>query len=75
MARDAIATWSMAQALLGGGSTQEIRERLNEAKAWIDALAPLGEVRAELGRRGGKTELAVDFGLSGEPVSDRISAP
>ena len=75
VARDAIATWSMAQALLGGGSTQEIRERLNEAKAWIDALAPLGEVRAELGRRGGKTELAVDFGLSAGQGQNRMAKP
>ena len=75
VARDAIATWSMAQAILGGGSTQEIRERLNEAKAWIDALAPFGEVRAELGRRAGRTELAVDFGLSAGQEQNRMAKP
>ncbi len=65
VAKDAIATWSMAQMFLNGGNSQAIRGRLNEAKAWIDALAPLGMARAQLGRRGEKTTVSVDLGLSG----------
>ena len=65
VARDAIATWSMAQMFMNSGDSQAIRERLNEAKAWIDAFAPLGTARAELGRRGGTTALSLDLGLSG----------
>ena len=64
VARDAIATWSMAQMFLNGGSSQAARERLNEAKAWIDAFAPLGTARARLGRRNDRTELTLDLGLS-----------
>ena len=64
LARDAIATWSMAQMFLNGGSSQAARERLNEAKAWIDAFAPLGIARARLGRRNDRTELTLDLGLS-----------
>ena len=42
VARDAIATWSMAQMFLNSGNSQAVREQLNEVKAWIDAFAPLG---------------------------------
>lgn len=75
VARDAIATWSMAQMFLNSGNSQAVRERLNEIRVWIDAFIPLGEARAELGRRGGRTALTVDLGLSPEGRSDRISAP
>ena len=40
------------------------RRKMNQAKAWIDAFAPFGAARAGLGRRAGKTVLAVDLGLS-----------
>ena len=70
MARDAIATWSMAQMFSNGSETQAIRERLNETKTWIDAFAPLGTARAELGRRGGTTALSLDLGLSGEAATE-----
>lgn len=75
VARDAIATWSMAQMFLNSGHSQAIREQLNEIKAWIDAFVPLGEARIEIGRREGKTLLNLDLGLSGAADSDRISAP
>jgi hypothetical protein len=65
IARDAIATWSMAQMFMNRGNSQAIREQLNEIKVWIDAFAPFGEARAELGRRQGQTVLDVDLGLSG----------
>ena len=70
VARDAIATWSMAQMFSNGSETQVIRERLNETKTWIDAFAPLGTARAELGRRGGTTALSLDLGLSGEAATE-----
>ena len=70
VARDAIATWSMAQMFSNGSGTQAIRERLNETKTWIDAFAPLGTARAELGRRGGTTSLSLDLGLSGEAATE-----
>lgn len=75
VARDAIATWSMAQVFMNSGNSQVAREQLNEAKAWIDSFAPFGQARAELGRREGKTVLSVDLGLSGTNGSDRIPAP
>ena len=75
VARDAIATWSMAQVFMNSGSSQVAREQLNEAKAWIDSFASFGQARAELGRREGKTVLSVDLGLSGADGSDRIPAP
>jgi hypothetical protein len=75
LARDAIATWSMAQMFMNSGNSQAIREQLNEAKVWIDALAPFGEARGELGRREGQTVLALDLGLSRAGGSDRIPAP
>ena len=56
----------MAQMFMNNGNSQAIREQLNEAKAWIDAFAPLGTARAELGRRSGTTALTVDLGLSAE---------
>jgi hypothetical protein len=65
VARDAIATWSMAQMFLNSRNSKGAREQLNEAKAWIDAFAPLGEARMHLGRREGKTVLSMDLGLSG----------
>ena len=70
VARDAIATWSMAQMFSNGSDSQAIRERLNEAKAWIDAFAPLGTARADLGRRDGTTALSLDLGLSGAAASE-----
>ncbi|HAL92564.1 MAG TPA: hypothetical protein DCM68_06015 [Verrucomicrobia bacterium] len=70
VARDAIATWSMAQMFLNSGNSKEIREQLNEIKAWIDAFAPLGEGRASLGRRNGTTVLSMDLGLSGAGVPE-----
>ena len=70
IARDAIATWSMAQMFMNSSDSQAIRERLNEAKTWIDAFAPLGTARAELGRRGGTTSLSLDLGLSGEAATE-----
>lgn len=75
VARDGIATWSMAQMFLAGGNSRAAREQANEIKTWIDAFAPLGAARAELGRRGGRTTLAVDLGLSALPGSGRIRAP
>jgi hypothetical protein len=65
----------MAQMFLDGGNSQEIRERLNQAKAWIEALAPFGAARASLARQEGKTILRVDLGLSAPSSSDRISTP
>lgn len=70
VARDAIATWSMAQMFSNGSDSQAIRERLNEAKAWIDAFAPLGTARADLGRRDGTTALSLDLGLSGAAATE-----
>jgi hypothetical protein len=75
VARDAIATWSMAQVFMNSGNSQVAREQLNEAKAWIDSFAPFGQARAKLGRREGQTVLSVDLGLSGADGSDRIPAP
>ncbi len=75
VARDAIATWSMAQMFLAGGNSRDARERANEIKTWIDAFAPLGVARAKLGRRDGTTELVLDLGLSGSVPSDRIPSP
>lgn len=70
VARDAIATWSMAQMFLNSGNSKEVREQLNEIKAWIDAFAPLGEGRASLGRRNGTTVLSMDLGLSGAAAAE-----
>ena len=75
LARDAIATWSMAQMFMNSGDSQEIRERLNDIKAWIDALAPLGAARAELSRREGRTALSLDLGLSASGGLDRMNTP
>lgn len=75
VARDAIATWSMAQMFLDGGNSRAAREQANEIKTWIDAFSPLGVARAELGRQGGTTGLSMDLGLSVPPRSDRIPAP
>ncbi len=75
VARDAIATWSMVQMFTPGGNSQEIREQLNEAKVWIEALAPFGTARATLSRKKGKTLLTLDLGLSDGATSDRISTP
>ena len=70
VARDAIATWSMAQMFSNGSDSQAIRERLNEAKTWIDAFAPLGTARADLGRKDGTTALSLDLGLSGAAAAE-----
>ena len=64
IARDAIATWSMAQMFIDNQGSLAARRKMNQAKAWIDAFAPFGAARAALGRRAGKTVLAVDLGLS-----------
>ena len=64
-ARDAMAMWSMAQMFLDSGGSRGARERMNEIQAWIDAFAPFGQARADLSRRGTKTVLHVDLGLSG----------
>lgn len=75
VARDAIATWSMAQMFLNSSNSKDARERWNEIKVWIDAFAPFGEAGVELGRRGGKTVLAADLGLSDADGSGRMPAP
>lgn len=75
VARDAIATWSMAQVFMNSGNSQAIREQLNEIKAWIDAFVPFGMAQAQFARREGKTVLSLDLGLSGPAGSDRIPAP
>jgi len=75
VAKDAIATWSMAQMFMEGGNSQDIRAQLNEAKAWIDALAPFGTARVSLTRREGKSVLTVDLGLSDGIPSDKIPTP
>jgi hypothetical protein len=75
VAKDAMATWSMAQMFIEGGNSQDIRAQLNDAKAWIDALAPFGTARAALTRREGKTVLTVDLGLSDGIHSDKIPTP
>lgn len=75
MARDAIATWSMAQMFMDGAGTEEIREQLNQVKTWIDAFVPFGTACAELGRRLGQTEVDVELGLSGRGASARMGAP
>ncbi len=74
-ARNAIATWSMAQMFVDGAGTEEIRGQLNQVKTWIDAIAPFGMAWAELGRRRGRTELEVELGLSGSGAPDRMGAP
>lgn len=75
LARDAIATWTMAQVFMGGGSSQAAREQLNEVKAWVDAFMPFGEAHWSLSRQVGPTTLAVDLGLSGAINPVRIPAP
>ena len=75
LARDAIATWSMAQMFLNSGNSQAIREQLNEAKVWIDAFAPFGVARAEVGRQGETIVLRMDLGLSAANSLDRVPAP
>lgn len=75
VARDAIATWSMAQMFLDGGNSRAAREQLNVARTWIDAFTPFGAARAELARRAGRTVLALDLGLSAASGSDRMPAP
>ena len=65
----------MAQMFLNSGNSQAVREQLNEAKTWIDAFAPFGSARAELGRQGEKVVLHMDLGLSGADGSDRIPKP
>ncbi len=75
LARDAIATWTMAQMFLNSGNSQAVREQLNEAKVWIDAFAPFGSAKAELGRQGEKIVLHMDLGLSEADGLDRISKP
>ena len=75
VARDAIATWSMAQLFLNGGNSQAVREQLNLVRTWIDAFAPFGQARAALDRRGPRTELVLDLGLSGSAGSVRMPAP
>ena len=75
VARDAIATWSMAQMFFDGGQPAALRERLEAAKAWIDALAPFGTARASLGHGAGQTALFLDLGLSAATASDRIQSP
>ena len=75
VARDAMATWSMAQMFLEGGNSQAARERLNEARTWIEAFTPFGLAQAELARRGARTVLTLDLGLSGAAGSARMLAP
>lgn len=75
LARDAIATWTMAQVFMGGGSSQAAREHLNEAKVWVDAFVPFGDAHWSLNRHAGQTTLTVDLGLSGEANPARITAP
>lgn len=69
-ARDAMAMWSMAQTFLDSGGSRAARERLNEIQTWIDAFVPFGAARADLSRRGTKTVLSVDLGLSGAAAGE-----
>ena len=75
MARDAIATWTMAQTFFDGGNSRAAREKANEYKTWIDALSPLGTARMAMGRQAGTTRLEMDLGLSGGAPSDRMPSP
>lgn len=69
-ARDAMAMWSMAQTFLDSGGSRAARERLSEIQTWIDAFVPFGAARADLSRRGTKTVLTVDLGLSGAAAGE-----
>lgn len=75
VARDAIATWTMAQVFMGGGSSQAAREQLNEVKTWVDAFVPFGEAHWSLSHHASQTTLAVDLGLSTAVNPARIPAP
>lgn len=70
--RDAIATWSLVQMFLDREGSQSARNRLNDVRGWLDALAPLGEARLQLARRGDSTVLTVDLGLSDPAPTDTI---
>ncbi|NLB64920.1 MAG: hypothetical protein GX803_00400 [Lentisphaerae bacterium] len=73
--RDAMGTWSMMQLFFGGGGAAQVREQINEVKAWVDALAPLGEGWVSLRRANNETMLEVDLGLSVRERPARIPEP
>jgi len=63
--RLAVSTWSLKLFLEDPERTQATRDRLNELKAWIDALAPLETCRLTLASENDQTRLSFEMGGAG----------
>lgn len=57
-----VTAWSLKLLLEDPQGSQATRQRLNEFKAWMDLLVPLGQVRLEVEELGGKAVFAVQTG-------------
>ncbi|HOW97158.1 MAG TPA: hypothetical protein P5567_01465 [Kiritimatiellia bacterium] len=62
--RMALSTYSLKLLLEDPGGSQETRQKLNEAKAWVDSLMPLS--RARFWMRSDGTRMEVSYKLGGE---------
>ncbi len=60
--RLAISTWSLKLLLEDSSGSQRMRQNLNEAKAWIDAIAPMKAGVFQLTSDAEKTRLSLEMG-------------
>lgn len=63
--RTAISTYSLKLLFEDPSGSQETRQKLNEAKAWIDSLVPLN--RARFWMRSDGTRMEISYKLGGAP--------
>ena len=76
VAKDAVAYARLAQSIPNSGVTRSSRQRLEEATAWVNALADIaGSAQAALGRQGGRTALSMDLGLFPATGPDKMALP
>ncbi len=57
-----VTAWSLKLLLENPQGSQPTRQRLNEYKAWMDAVAPLGQVRVALDERNGQAVFTLEAG-------------
>ncbi len=63
MVRLGVTAWSLKLLLEDAQGSQATRQRMNEFKAWMDALAPLGQVRMDVTEKEQRAIFTLEAGV------------
>lgn len=63
VARLGVTAWSLKLLLEDPQGSQPTRQRLNDFKAWMDALAPLGQLWIEVAEQDQRAIITVETGV------------